>query len=130
MAASTKVNFSGNNRLKVNVTGLFSVGDETDTIVVDKSSLIGPDQKNEPSSLRVDDITWTINGYNYILLEWEHTTDDRIVLLSGAGYLDYSDSGGNQDPRSEGGTGDIVLTTNGGQAGGSYSIDLNITLKK
>jgi hypothetical protein len=128
MAASTEVILSGRNFLVIDIHGVFSAADETDTIVVDRSTLTGP-LGTVPGSLRVDEISWATNGYNYIQLEWEHTTDDIIAHLSGSGYVDYSYYGGKNDPETEGGTGDIVLTSNGGAAGGSYYIQLFVTLK-
>jgi hypothetical protein len=128
MAAETEVVFSGKNIRIVNVTGFFDSADETDTVVIDKSALVGPDG-TEPGSIKVEEITWTVNGFNYVLLEWEHTTDDQIGYYQGSGYLNYLPFGGKNDPETAGGTGDIVLTTNGGVAGGSYTMLIALRLK-
>ena len=48
-----------------------------------------------------------------VILEWDHTTPDILAILSGQGVLDWGDIGGNTDPGSTGGTGDIILTTTG-----------------
>ena len=129
MAAAAKVLVSGRNKYIINITGQWSVADETDTVVVDKSTLTGP-KGVEPGSIRVDEITWTIAGsLEQVILEWDHAADDMIEILSGQGYMDYRPYGGKNDPRSAGGTGDIVLTTVGGAANDAYSILLHCTLK-
>jgi len=129
MAVSTKVLFSSSKKYHIHITGIWSAADETDTVVVDKSTLTGPNGK-EPGSVRVDEITWSIGlGYNYVTLEWDHNTDDMISVLSGGGYLDARPSGGLNDPKSTGGTGDIVLTSNGGAAGDVIDIMMLCTLK-
>jgi hypothetical protein len=130
MAVSTKVVFSGKNKYVVNITGIWATADETDTVVIDKSALTGPDGI-EPGSIRVDELTWSIGaGYDYVMLEWDHTTDDRIEILQGQGYMDYRPYGGKQDPKSAGGTGDIVLTAVGGAAPDTISILMSCTLKR
>lgn len=63
-----------------------------------------------------------------VQLLWDHTTDDEIALLSGFVNFDWSYEGGNVDPKTTGGTGDILLTTNGFTASSGY--DLTIRLKK
>jgi len=129
MAVATKVLFSSPKKRHVRITGVWDTADETDTVVVDKSTLVGPDG-TVPGSIRVDEITWSIGaGYNYVMLEWDHDTDDVIAILSGGGYVDYRPSGGNNDPESTGGTGDVVLTASGGAAGDVIDITLICTLK-
>ena len=129
MPVTTKVVFSSRNKRVINITGAWDTADETDTVVVDKSALTGPDG-TEPGSIRVDEITWSIGaGYDYVTLEWDHDTDDMIEYLQGQGYMDYRPFGGKNDPRSAGGTGDIVLTAKGGAANDTISILLVCTLK-
>jgi hypothetical protein len=129
MAVSTRVLFQSRKKYHVRIWGVWDTADETDTVVVDKSTLLGPDG-TEPGSIRVDEITWSIGaGYNYVTLEWDHTADDMIAILSGGGYVDYRPSGGANDPRSTGGTGDVVLTASGGAAGDVIDITLICTLK-
>ena len=65
-----------------------------------------------------------MSGFNYVTLAWDHTTDDEIAVLSGQSVIDWSSIGGNVDPQSTGGTGDILLTTDGGADGSSYDITL------
>lgn len=130
MAASTRYLIQGQNRVVINVTGTFSAADETDTVLIDLSTLAGPNKGLAPTAVRIDEITWSVSPeFDNILLEWEHTTDDIVDYYSGQGYMDYRPYGGKNDPRSAGGTGDLILTSLGGVAGGSYSLLISATLK-
>jgi hypothetical protein len=131
MAAATRYLVKGQNKLVVNVTGAFSVGDETDTVIIDLSTLAGPENGVAPTAVRIDEITWSLNGgWDYVLLEWDHTADDVVDYFHGQGYMDYRPYGGKNDPRSAGDTGDLVLTTAGGAAGDTYSFLISATLKE
>ena len=130
MAAAAKVLFKGRNKLIVNVTGVYSAADETDTVVIDKSTLAGPGPNSaEPSKIRIDEVTWAIGaGFDYVLLEWDFCTDQVIDYFQGQGYMDYRPYGG-KNPTASTATGDVVLTTSGGAAGDSYSFLIACTLK-
>lgn len=129
MAAATRYLVQGRNIVVINVTGAFSAADETDTILIDKSTLIGPDG-TEPTSISIEEVTWTIGpGFDYIALEWDHTTDDLVDNFHGQGYMDYRPYGGKNDPESSGATGDLILSTVGGAAGDSYSFLIRAKLK-
>lgn len=129
MAAATTYMIQGRNIVVVNVKGAFNASDETDTVIIDKSALTGPDG-TEPGSISIEEITWTIGpGFAYVLLEWEHNTDDVVDYFHGQGYVDFRPYGGKNDPESEGGTGDLVLTTSGGAAGDTYSFIIRAKLK-
>ena len=131
MAAAAKVIFKGQNKLIVNVTGAYSAADETDTVVIDKSTLVGPDGVNPPSKIRIDEITWAVgSGFDYVLLEWDTATDEVIDYFQGQGFMDYFASGGGKAPAAVDGTGDVVLTTSGGASGDTYSLLISCTLKK
>jgi hypothetical protein len=67
-------------------------------------------------------------GWDYVLLEWEHTTDDVVDYFHGQGFIEYNPP--KNDPRSAGGTGDLILTTAGGVAGDSYTFLIEGTLKE
>lgn len=113
----------------VNVQGVFSAADETDTIVIDKSTLTGPDG-TEPTSISIEEITWSVGaGFDYVLLEWDHTTDDIVDYFSGQGYMDFRPYGGKNDAESAGATGDLLLSTSGGAAGDAYSFLIAARLK-
>lgn len=130
--ATVKVLFSGKNQYIVNVTHTWVTADETNVVIVDRSTLVGPDGVNIPSKIRVDEITWSISGsLETVKLSWDFGTDEVIELLSSAGYYDYRPYGG-KVPSGTPGTvteGDILLSTVGGAANDSYSILLHCTLK-
>jgi hypothetical protein len=128
MAASAKVVFNGRKKYIANITGTFGGADETDTVVVDKSTLTGMDG-TEPTSLRVDQIWWSINKYDAIQLEWDKAASDELIEnLQGQGFLDFTREGG-KNMIAGAGTGDIVLTSVGGVANGTFSIYLHCTKK-
>lgn len=128
MAASTKITYNSRKRISVNITGTFSAADETDTVVIDKSTLTGLDG-TEPTSLRIDEIWWSINKFDAIQLEWEKTAADELIEnLQGQGFIDFRPYGG-KNMIAGAGTGDIVLTSVGGVANGTYSIYLHCTKK-
>lgn len=75
---------------------------------------------------------WSITGSVWggdVTLAWDHTTDDIIAIMSGTVNIDWSWEGGKVDPRSAGGTGDILLTTSGFAATSGYDLTLRIKKK-
>lgn len=84
-----------------------------------------------PTYTAVDRVDYDLQGYASIRLLWDHGTDDEIVYLpAGTGSIDWTAVGGKVDPQSSGGTGDILLTTNGHVSGGTYSITIYFRPKK
>jgi hypothetical protein len=77
----------------------------------------------------IEEIKWDVQGFSSVRLYWDHDTDDEIAVLSGQGLVSYHDIGGLVDPRSTGGTGDILLSTAGTTAGSSYDITIVFRLK-
>ncbi len=67
---------------------------------------------------------WAVQGFGYVVIEWDHTTNDEMLVCSGNDYASFVGMGGLHDPASTGGTGDVVLTTDGGADGSSYDITL------
>jgi len=130
--ATVKTMVSGNRKLVVNITGAFSVSDESNVVVIDRSTLTGPDGSAIPGRIRVDEITWAVGvGFDYVLLDWDDATDEVIEYLQGQGYMDYRPYGGKSmagDPTTDT-EGDIQLSTLGGATGDTYSILLHCTLK-
>jgi len=78
----------------------------------------------------VDKIEFSVSGAGFVTLEWDHTTDDEIAVLAGQGCIDWTPMGGNIDPRTTGGTGDILLSTVGATAAisGTNIITYDITI--
>lgn len=83
-----------------------------------------------PTYTAVDRIDYDIQGMSSVRLYWDHTTDDEIAILpNGVGSVDFGAVGGKVDPQTTGGTGDILLTTNGQVSGGTYDIRLFVRPK-
>lgn len=81
-----------------------------------------------PTYSVIDRIEYAVEGMT-VRLYWDHTTDDEIAVLAGSGVIDLQAEGGIVDPRSSGGTGDILFTTNGQASGSTYDITLWTRLK-
>lgn len=75
-----------------------------------------------PATLTLNDITWSVTGFNFVQLFWDHTSDVSIGIYSGQGGINYKDTVGGLHDTGSGGTGDILLTTDGGYDGASYLI--------
>lgn len=102
----------------------------TDAVVIDKSGLTGPDKGVEPGSLSLMEIVWNISGSSVIHLEWDHTADDLIGKFAGVGEYTYVPYGGKHDPRSSGGTGDVVFSDNGTAIASGEVVDFYMEFKK
>lgn len=76
---------------------------ETAVQKVDISTLSGT-----PTKVRITRMKWSVTGMNVNVL-FDHTTDDRVLVLTGNGEMDESD-GPIVDPGSTGGTGDVLFT--------------------
>lgn len=129
MAAAVHTSLQGRNIVVLNVRGIYSAADETDTNILDISTLAGPNVEGPPSKLRIDEIWWAINGFSYVLLEFDRTTDYTIDYYQGQGFIDYRPGGGKVD-KGTGNTGDLFLTTAGGAANATYSLQIFIRLKQ
>ncbi len=79
---------------------------------------------NRPTSLTLIDASWTISGFNYVTAKWDRQPVDQLIeVMAGTSGVSYEAVGGKRDPnRALGGTGDIVLTTDGTTDGNSYRI--------
>lgn len=123
----------------VHLTNISDGTGEAAVIKVDKSTLT--DNSNppvEPDALEIEQVRWCIQGMASVRLLWDHATDDLALVLASSGYDDFRgldngvrdrvQTGGLKDPRSAGGTGDILLTTSGAISGASY--DITLWLKK
>lgn len=129
MAAAVHTAIQGNNVMVLNVRGIYSAADETDTNILDISTFAGPNVGGPPSKVRIDEIWWAINGFSYVLLEFDRTTDYTIDYFSGQGFMDFRPEGGKVD-KGTGNTGDLFLTTGGGAANATYSLKIWLRLKQ
>jgi len=120
---------SGSRRYAIHLTNESDGTGESAVTKIDISTLTGPDG-SAPSYTVVEEINYNVAGFNYVVLEWDATTNDEIsVMGTGSNYLDFRGLGGLVDPQSTGTTGDIVLTTDGGGDGSSYDITIVLRLK-
>lgn len=119
------------NGIKYKVFHLVNRSDGTGEVAVQKvdiSTFTDPTGKPATYSV-IDRIDYSV-GVGRVDLLWDHTTDDEIATLTGQGCMDWSQTGGNVDPRSAGDTGDIMLTASGFAATGSgYDITLYVRMK-
>lgn len=84
MAATVLTQREGQNLFTYNVRGVFGGADETNTVIIDLSTKTGP-LGTTPSKIKLEEIWWTINGYNYVLLSFDRTVDVNIDYYSGQG---------------------------------------------
>lgn len=91
--------------VQVQVTGLG--GELPPTTFLDVSELA-----HSPKSLRLTDIVYAIEGGCVVYLWWEDATGDTLILpLEGRGRLDLTPIGGISNPRNEGWTGHVRIST-------------------
>ena len=100
-----------NGRLVQRFTNLSDGTGESGVTKIDISTFTSPKGAAATYSA-IERIEYNISGMT-VALYWDHTTDDEIAVLSGSGVVDQSMDGNRVDPRSSGGTGDILLTTTG-----------------
>ena len=117
----TQVLFNGTRRYVVRLTNISDGTGESAVVKIDKSTLTNGNG-TEPGKLSIVEAQWAIQGFASIRLLWDHTTDDEAMVLDGNGFRDFSDTGGLPDPGTAGGTGDLILTTNGAVSGATYDI--------
>lgn len=132
-AVSVKTIANTPNQLVLFLTNVSDGSGESAAVKADKSTFTAADGA-EPASLDIERIEFITSGMTATLL-WDHTTDDTAVILSGTGVLDFTRRLRDPyslpvlaDPRSAGGTGDLLLTTTGHSNGDFYYI--TIWLKK
>lgn len=116
-------------RIAVRFTGTSTdASNASDEVIIDKSDLQGP-AGAEPTTLAIEEVEWSVKGYDAVIIEWDDGTDEEALRLSGAGFKNYKDVGAlYSDGSSE--TGDLLLTTQGGAANSAYDISMVIRLKE
>ncbi len=123
-AVSTIVTFSGATKYAARFTNISDGTGESLVTKIDISTLPGA-----PTYTAIEEISWDVQGFTSVRLLRDHSTDDLIDVLSGRGARSYKDISYLFDPRSAGGTGDILLTTAGNDSGDTYDITLVIQLR-
>lgn len=128
-AVNTDYIVKGGNLVVLRRTGISDGTGETDAIVIDVSSLVGPDGVNPPSKVKIEEIQYDIFGWNSITLEWDGTVDTPAMIVSGQSGKFFPPGEGVVSDNTDG-TGDLVLTTNGTPtAGFAYDIYIKARLK-
>ncbi len=112
--------YEGNNYIEVQLQAL---GDTAQSAlkVIDISTLAGPQSGSGdtpanwpvPSKLSLMEVTWDVQGFKYVRLQWDADTDDEIVTMSLQGSMSFWPVGGKHDPQSTGFTGDVMLVSAG-----------------
>jgi hypothetical protein len=95
---------------------------------IDKSGLTGLHGR-EPLAIDILTVQYIVTGFNYVVLFWDHGTDAQIVVLQGTGFIDFRDYGGLRDTSINDGSGDVLLTTDGGADGSGYNIVIETRLR-
>ena len=129
--ATVKTLIKGSRKLSINVTHTWAAADETNVIIIDRSTLVGP-KGTLPTAIRIDEITFSTSpGIEILKLSWDLATDEVIEIMSGAGYYDYRPFGGKSPATAPASAteGDVLLSTVGGAAGDAYSLLIHCTLK-
>ena len=129
--------FEGNNIIEKQFQALGDT-DQGSLIAINISELAGPDSNGTapstwpaPSKLSLMEITWDVQGFNFVQLLWDATTADEITYMGGQGYMSFWPIGGKHDPQSTGFTGDVMLISGGAaSADDSYSIRAVFKKKK
>ena len=125
---TTNVVFKGSRKYAVQLTCVSDGTGETDVVKVDISTLTTV-MGTPCTRTAIEEIVWDVQGFTYVKLAWDHTTDQTAQLLSGRGYVNYAHLGYLFDPATAGGTGDILLTSVGAESGATYDITLVIQLR-
>lgn len=102
---------------------------ETDSVAVDLSALTGNVPGKTLTHLVIEEVWYSIAGYEFVLLEFDAATDKEGLRLSGDGYIDLREYGGLVDPYTDTPTGDILLTATATASGDSLNIILSCRKK-
>ena len=95
-------------------------------IVADRSALTDA-LGNAAGPLAIKSVKATVSGMAYATLQFDHTTDDvMLVLPQGETCFKGGDLGQLIDPGSDGGTGDLTLTAPAGTAG-AYCVVIEVS---
>lgn len=124
---TSKVIYNGHRRYAVSLTNESDGTGESGVTKVDISTLTDGAGKTATYTT-IDRIVGHVTG-GYVRLHWDHTTDETIEVLSGSFDFDYSVEGGKTDGKGAGGTGDILLTTDGFADGDSYDFTIYLRPK-
>lgn len=124
-SVTTEYIYSGLKRKILHCTNICDGTGESNVAKADISTLTFYNGILVPIYTTVDMIDYNIQGFTSIRLYWDHTTDDEIAILpAGVGTIYWNALGGKTDPRTTGGTGDILLSTAGNTSGATYDVTI------
>lgn len=123
--------FYGYNRYAVRMMCVSDGTGEVKVVKVDLSALSTTLAPERPTITytAIEEIKWDVQGFSAVELFWDHNTDDPIDVMSGVGVMSYHDVGYLMDPRSAGGTGNILLSSYGAVNNATYDITAIIQLR-
>lgn len=116
------------NRYSVQLTGISDGTGETNVSKVTRAALRAATGYST-SLVNIAEIAWNIQGFSYIKLSVDHTTDQTLLTLNGNGYRNFEADGYLKDADAAGGTGDLLLSSVGAVSGATYSIHLTMAMK-
>lgn len=124
-AATVQVLIDGPRNAVIQLKSISDSTGETAVTKVDVSALSGA-----PPQVAVDRIEYTTSGMS-VHLHWDQLVDAQLWSLPAddTGCLDFRRMGGLQNPRGEGSSGDIALSTTGASNGDAYNILLHLHKK-
>jgi hypothetical protein len=123
MAIAKKVLWDGNRKATVKANSLGTAA--TTEVLVDLSALTAGETAHH---FTIEEVWYSIQGFEYINVLFDATTDVQALVLSGDGYMDFRPEGGLEDPYGTGATGDILITTPA--AGVADTFEIKMTVRK
>lgn len=126
-AVVNNVIFQGGFRYALKMTCVCDGSGETNVVKIDISTLTLVNGQ-ACTKLGIEEIEWDVQGFTYVKLSFDQTTDYTIGLLSGRGSVSYKHLGYAFD-RGTGGTGDLLLSSVGGASGDTYDITVVVQLR-
>jgi hypothetical protein len=131
-AVTAKTIFKGNRKAVFQFTNKSDGTGENNVKKIDISTLrLDPRFATAPTTLKIVKVWFAVQPAAFaIQVQYNHTTPDVVLILSGSGSWDFSneDFGGITDPGSAGGDGSINFNTIGAASAATYSIIMEVAL--
>jgi hypothetical protein len=86
----------------------------TEEVALPETFLTMRELKEQPAALRLTDVIYAVESGAKVFLWWDDDAGDTLILpLEGRGRLDLSPFGGIPNPRKEGFTGHVQVSSSG-----------------
>jgi len=121
---------SGRRRGCTIITGIndATAADLTDQVVLDKSTFTDGNNA-EPSKFTVLSITSNVQGMTRLVVEFDRATDVLLAAVgNGSFYANFDHPYSGASDSGTGGTGDLVVSTTGGEANASFTLVIEWTI--